>query len=544
VKGWPIYYKDFLTISDKKSNIGICTLWTPKDSICSKLDKKSFSVGGQLYSKRGVNFILRNVLANPLIDHIILCGSDRSESGEAFLKFMKNGVDKNYRVKGDEKCEIHKEIGRKSLEKFRKSVKLVDMRGKVNLSELRRKIRLIKQRKRAWARAKKFKESKLQAADKFPSEKSTFNVRADYVWEAWVQILRLIMKFGSKKGMIKIGEVKELVNVIAVIDKEDPYEPELSDIFDFNKKDIKLYFKDFYSPKKGGESYNYGERLYAYPVGLPIGTFNSKVNAKLFHELEAKGGKRLALRLRSGQARSGLDQLEEIYEKYKRYHDDRGLVAAIWNPWVDNVKSGWMSDKKSQKSKIKNRNLGGNVPCMVLLQFTYRSKKLHLTAYFRSNDMFDAWPRNAFALRKLQLDFAKRIGKKPGYLTTISNCAQIYETNYKEAEKIIQKHKESTFCMPDVRGTVIIEVKNKEIMARHMSEDGNVQLEEFSIDGTLPKAALKLMDILEINNVFSDRFHVADIAIELSKAEWCVKNRVPFIQDKDWGELRAKSVKR
>ena len=126
---------------------------------------------------------------------------------------------------------------------------------------------------------------------------------------------------------------------------------------------------------------------------------------------------------------------------------------------------------------------------MALLQFTYRSKKLHLTAYFRSNDMFDAWPRNAFALRKLQFDFAKKIGKKPGYLTTMSNCAQIYETNYKKATEIIAKYKDKTFCMPDPRGAVIIEVDGKEIVVRHMSTDGNTQLNEYRIDGTLSKEA-------------------------------------------------------
>jgi len=500
-------------------------------------------LGGQLYSKRGINFILRNMLANSLIDHIVLCGADRSESGEAFLKFMKNGIDKDYRVKGDEKCEIHKEIDRKSIGKFRKSVKLIDMRGKVKIGDVRRKIRSIKERKRAWAKPKRFKENKIPAAEKFPSEKNSFNLRAGYIWEAWVQILRLVMKFGSRKGMIKIGEVKELINVITVVEKEDPYKPKIADVFDFSKKDLKLYYEDFFNPKKGSESYNYGERLYAYPEGLPIATFNSESNAKLYHELKA-------LQLRLGQAKgekrraiSGLDQLEEIYEKYKRYHEDRGLIACVWNPWIDNVKEGWMSDQKQQVKSDKREAISGNVPCMALLQFTYRSKKLHLTAYFRSNDMFDAWPRNAFALRKLQFDFAKRIGKKPGYLTTISNCAQIYETNYKKVDVILKKYKDNTFCLVDPRGTLIIEVQGREIVARHMTPDGNIQLEEFRIDGNLPKAALKLMDILHINNVFSDRFHIADIAIELTKAEWCVKNRVRFVQDKDWQELKGPDSK-
>lgn len=544
---WPIYYKDVLTVANPNSNVGVCTLWTPKDVILRDLDPQTFSLGGQLYSKRGINFILRNVLANPIIDTIILCGADRSESGEALMKFMHDGIDKECVVKGDDKCEIQKEIDKKSVEAFRKNVKLVDMRGVNDPEDIQKEVsKNLKVKSKKWAEPKQFQETVFKGGGKFPSEKSTFSVRADHIWEAWVQQLRLIMKFGSVKGMIKIGEIRELVNLVTVVEEEDPYEPEISEDFNFSKNDLELYYKDFFNPDKGSESYNYGERLYRYPVGLPIGSFNSIDNQKLSKDLRAE-----ILELRS----MGLDQLEEMYEKFSRYHEDRGLVAALWNPWVDNVKEGWMADK-TQKLKVKNKKIkikqksdnrkleakngelaAGNVPCMIFLQFTYRSKKLHLTAYFRSNDIFDAWPRNAFALRKLQFDFAKRIGKKPGYLTTISNLAQIYQPNYEEAQGIIKKYSSHTFCMPDRRSAVIIELDGKEIVARVMGPDGNIQLEEFRVDGTQFKATLKLLDILRINNVFGEMSHAMDVTNEIAKAEWCVKNGKNFIQDRDWGEL-------
>ncbi|MBN2015392.1 hypothetical protein JW766_00995 [Candidatus Dojkabacteria bacterium] len=530
MKQWPLYYKDFLTVSNPKCNVGVCTLWTPKDKLTNQLDKKSFSLAGQLYSKRGINFILRNVLANPYINRIVLCGADRSESGEALIKFVKKGIDKKYRVIGDKKCEIQRELNKEAIEDFRKNVEVIDMRGEVDTKKISKVIRgkVAGRNLKPWAKPRKFKETEFHAADKFPSEKTAFNIRAGFVWEAWIQILRLIMKFGSKKGMIKIGEVKELVNVITVIEKEDPYDPELPGIFNFGKRDLKLYYKDFFDSSKGTESYNYGERMFAYPAGVPVGDFNSSKNQRT-----ANTSTPLGIDSKLTKVVGGLDQLEEIYEKYKRYHEDRGLVVAIWNPWIDNVKEGWMAEEGG-KGKAER---AGNVPCMALLQFTYRSKKMHLTAYFRSNDMFDAWPRNAFALRKLQYDFAKRVGKSAGYLTTISNCGQIYENNYEKAIEIIEKFKDRTFCMGDPRGTVIIEVKGNEIIVRHMSPDGNTQLGEYKINGRAEKASLKLMDELIINDVFSKDYHIADIATELSKAEWCVKNGVNFIQDRDCSEL-------
>jgi thymidylate synthase len=521
MKNWPIYYKDLLTIGNNESNIGVCSLWTPKDKIVSHIDKNSFSLAGQLYSKRGINYIIRNILANPIINKIILCGNDRSGSGETFIKFMQKGIDKEYKVVGDSKCEIHKDINLIYIKKFRKNVELIDLRGETDDNKVKKYVDKFKGSRKLWSKGKVFKETESILADKFPSEKTTFNVRGDYIWESWVQILRLIMKFGSKKGIIKIGEVRELVNLITVIEEEDPYKPEMIDIFDFNKKDLNIYYKDFFSPDKSTESYNYGERIYFYPISLPTCEYNSQKN--IFN----KNYKSISKSLK----KCGLDQLEEVYEKYSRYHEDRGLVICILNPWIDNIKKGWMADKKC------TGNHSGNVPCMTLLQFTYRSKKLHLTAYFRSNDMFGAWPRNAFALRKLQFDFAKRIGKKPGFLTTISNCAQIYETNYSQAQKIINKYKDNTFCKPDPRSTLIIETKKDNIIAKHMTPDGDKILGIYKINGRITKAALKFMDKLVLNDVFLYGYNIADIAIEITKAEWCVKNNKRFIQDRDWTEL-------
>jgi len=36
--------------------------------------------------------MLRNILANPAIRYLILCGVDRQGSGDALLKFFNNGV--------------------------------------------------------------------------------------------------------------------------------------------------------------------------------------------------------------------------------------------------------------------------------------------------------------------------------------------------------------------------------------------------------------------------------------------------------------------
>jgi thymidylate synthase len=510
---WPIYFKDKLHIANVNSNVGIVTLWTPMQAILPHLNQEQFSVGGQLYSKRGINFIIRNILANPIIDTIIICGANRSESAEALKGFIDNGIDGENNVINVDKAPIDKEISKDALDEIRKRVKYIDLVGNSSFKAVQEVLNgLPKGDVKPWREPETFPDPEPVTADKFPSEKTAHTIRGAYVKDVWPQVLRHIMKFGNKLGMIKVGEAKELVNIITVIEDENPYKPEIPDWFNFNQEDLKLYYKGFFEKVQATEDYGYGARMFSHPLGVPHGDYKSKSNQLL------------ATSYQTAKDELYLNQIEEIYLKLKNYKYDRGAVISIWNPWVDNVNTGWMSDKGSGS---------GNVPCMTQLQFAYRNHKLMLTAYFRSNDMFDAWPRNSFALRKLQFDLARKLGMRPGYLTIVSSLGQIYETNFEEANKILDKYNNITNCRPDQRSVAIIEIQEKEIVVRHMDTSGNEVLQEFRIDGTKPKAAQSMSDILLTNLVFSEMAHAMDIARELQKAEIAIKNGLTFVQDQE-----------
>jgi thymidylate synthase len=525
---WPIHYKDRLYFANLKSNVGIVTLWSPLQTILPKLNQEHFYVGGQLYSKRGINFMIRNILANPVLDTILICGANLSGSAESLVNFVEKGIDENNNVIGVEKSPIDIEIDKSALELFRKNVKIVNLAGEFKVDVIQKELeKHFKGEIKPWAEPQTFPEAEKVTAEKFPSEKTTYNIRSESIKDAWVQILRHLMKFGSKKGMIKVGEVRELVNIVTVIEDEDPYKPDIPEWFNFNIDDLKLYYKGFFSKDAESEDYNYGQRIFSHPLGIPNEDYKSPNNTKMAGECinalmhQCIEDKKTIDELRGFT----LNQIEEVYLKLKSYKYDRGAVVSIWNPWVDNISKGWQSDE--------NVKSAGNVPCMTQLQFAYRDHKLHLTAYFRSNDMFDAWPRNAFALRKLQFDLAKKLDLKPGLLTTISSLGQIYEPNFDEAKKIVEKFKDKAFCRNDMRGNYIIEVEGKEIVAKHTDTSGNEILEEFRIDGTLPKSAMKMADILVNNLGLSEIVHALDIGRELMKAEIAVKNGLKYTQDKD-----------
>ncbi len=66
--------------------------------------------------------------------------------------------------------------------------------------------------------------------------------------------------------------------------------------------------------------------------------------------------------------------------------------------------------------------------------------KLILTAHFRSQDIFHGWPRNTFALRKLQKDIADYLKLPMGVICIISHCAHMYADDWKLADEIIKNY--------------------------------------------------------------------------------------------------------
>jgi len=71
----PFYPNDLLFGTGR--SIGICTLWTPKDRYKSQL--RYVYIIGNLYSKFGLAILIRNILAVPSIQHIVITGKDNPD---------------------------------------------------------------------------------------------------------------------------------------------------------------------------------------------------------------------------------------------------------------------------------------------------------------------------------------------------------------------------------------------------------------------------------------------------------------------------------
>ncbi|MBW2978908.1 hypothetical protein KY304_02250, partial [Candidatus Woesearchaeota archaeon] len=109
--GWPVCFEHNLRIGSPESNVGICTLWSEKDSIISRISKEYYAILGNLYSQKGIEYLIRNTLANPRIRYIVIFGQDMANSGEKLIKL----------VKGD---NLDINIDDKFLDIFRKQIKV------------------------------------------------------------------------------------------------------------------------------------------------------------------------------------------------------------------------------------------------------------------------------------------------------------------------------------------------------------------------------------------------------------------------------------
>lgn len=519
---WPIYFRENLIIGDLNSQVAICTLWKKKEIVKEKV--KSFSIIGNLYSKDGINYILRNLLANPKIRYVLFVGPDLSGSGRSFLDLMEYGVDSEHRIKRNG-FQLQKEIDIDAIEILRKHIRvenLVEKAEETNF-DIEEAIRLLRNELPVYLTEPQiFKESR-PTCEIYPSERNAFLVRGDFIAEVWVKLLNIIGLYGQREKTEYSLEQQELIDVVSVISSEDPDNIFFVDYFPFKKEDLEGSKKDkksnlqlllpFICPVgefyKEGDSSKlsarghrhrircdsrpegyYSKLITAFPVGTPADTSYTY-------------GQRLI-------QFNGINQIANIIEKLKAVRHSRRAVAVLWDP---------TKDSKSQ-----------NPPCLDLIQFRIINNRVTMTAYFRSHDIFRAWPENAFALRKLQGIVAKEVGGlELDDLIIVSSSAHIYENKWAEAKEIVTnfhpRFLETARKKRDPRGSFYIYLKDKSIVANHYSSEGKL-LNTFA-----GKSTKELRQ--QISPFISQVSHALYLGEELQKVEIASKFNLTYVQDGD-----------
>jgi len=479
---WPILYENILRVGDPDHSVGVVTLWTERDVIKDSLDKKDYAAIGNLYSPAGINHMMRNILANPSIRHLIMWGADMSGSGSSLRNFFEKGIDSDYKII-DAAGQIEPEIPLRAVESFRNNVELIDMRGR-SKDEVIKAVKKFKKEQPFSDKAEIFPASEKKIVS-WPSEQVSFRIESTQVARLWLKVLNMVTKYGRVKSTryATTNELKELLNLNAIVTEEDPENEYFPEYLPFTIQELKAYYPEWLTARRiPGMAYNYGDRM---------------------------------------RNMDGINQIEEIKKLLQSRPDSKKMIASLYNVKVD-----WAAANT------------GDTPCITQIICGVQDKKLFMTVHVRSQDMFHGWPRNMFAARKLQKEIADSAGYPLGKLTMITHSAHMYSDDWTTAQEILDKYyiketavyKSRFHFQEDPRGNWLVELdwENKLIIARLMTTDMSTELAQFH--GKTAKEVIKQIAEWELLSMSS---HALDLGAELQKAEIALNyNLVDWKQDR------------
>ena len=189
---------------------------------------------------------------------------------------------------------------------------------------------------------------------------------------AWHWLLSQIEQHGELVRTEDGQLTRECMNLMVTID--DPRYGWPIPGSNWDTVGLDKYAEQLLSPENPGFDYTYGERINLYP---------------------------------DTEGNYAIDQLDYVIEKLKKDPSTRRAIAITWVPdWDDHAK---------------------HVPCLQSVDFLYRARKLHMTAYFRSWDVKQAAPANMYGLARLLSYVSERVGVPAGSLTIFAASGHVYE---------------------------------------------------------------------------------------------------------------------
>jgi thymidylate synthase len=487
---WPILYSNILRTSNLDSPLGIVTMWSERDAVAKILSglEDNYCVIGNLYGQAGITPIIRNVFAKPTIRKIILWGADLSRSGQSLIYFMENGVGKDYKIIGDERQGlIEKGVPKSALDLFRKSVEVINLRGKTP-KELRETVEKIGGRKaKPFSRPKEFSIIKTTPFT-YPSEQVGFKVYGRTVAQTWLKVLNNISRYGrtKKTRYTQTNELKEVLNLMAVVYNEDPENIYFPHYLPFTKRELLQYYPQVLSSKPiPNIAYTYGQRL---------------------------------------RDNEGVDQIGKMIELLKDRPFSKKMAA-----FTTHIEEDWNNVNR------------GDTPCLTQVLGSVQDDTFFFTVHFRSQDMVHGWPRNMFSLRKLQKLIIDEAGGKykMGPLTIVTHSAHIYSDDYELVSKILEKNylKEMGYTArqhfeDDPRGNFLIEVNKSKIMMTLFAPGGGLALKTWE-----GRSAYEIYTQITDWDFLVMPSHLIYIGTEIQRAEDCLIAGMPYHQDPAPGEM-------
>ncbi len=487
----PLYFQDKLTIVNPAGTIGVLTLWSRVDYVMERFRQagvdldpatSTIAVFGTLYGN-GLRELLRNLLYNPQIQTLLVCGRNRSSSYEELNKFFEGGLEYGEspfvsyeplssgeviytcRISGTNR--LIDSLVRAEHFNFTPNLHwLGEPKDEETLSRVREFFQHWRPSTQVMVGEKDRQEIPLPqvSISHFPSQPQAHSIVRDTPLEAWQELLFVVSRFGHPVKLAK-GERLELQNLKVVV-TQPVFEPDKAlQEHHFDPEKLRTYQRDFLRGEKGAdETYSYGHRLRSY---------------------------------------FGADNLVACVRRLKADPEDRKAYLTLW-------------DNRRDLEVAKGQ------PCFVSLFFRRFDEKLTLTANFRTHNALDAWLPNVYGLMAVQQLVALEVGMPPGPITVVSHSISI---DRKELDRALAMVSHRGFAIrEDPCGYFRLSLDEGEILVEH--RHGDVTLKEYR-----GKKAVHLQHQLARDLALSDLNHAMYLGRQLAQAEECLRTGQEFEQE-------------
>lgn len=529
-KGWPVAARDRIAfpahgeLRVTEANVGLAFLWTVRDSVLPTLEKDNLAIASNFYTPAGLGPMIRNILSNPYIRYVILLGEEYSSkkqgsgneltSANAIRAFFQTGINLERKIDGfGNAFYLDKNIPLEAVDLIRRNVQLVDLNKKMEGASLQSKIDAANELIRTLPKADPFAEPSVfgyeKATGSFPYEGGPIVVHGSNIPNAWIKMMRELWRYGRTNYMNAGTDrvVKEINNMTVVI--HDPKDMDLTVnpfLVPLTLEKIEAYKAEILSPLlPPGKAYTYGNELRAYRH-FGAQEIRELVGSTEYRDFEFKQGSWLDENVSYEGDLCRIDQIRDMIGVLKRDKYSKACVAITWHPAFELM--------RKHKSS----------PCLVLLQALVQDEKLNLTVFFRSHDMTQGWPENAYGCAAIQSEIAEAIGVQVGLLTIVSGSAQIYNTYFKQVEEMLKQHASKLASCTDARGNYQIELKANNIVVRLLDPVSGVQLQKY-----VGKSAYALRD--QIAEASLPTAHAIYLGTELAIAQLKLEAGESYEQD-------------
>lgn len=470
--------------------IAIITGWTIKKAIAQNLESQDFAVIGNLYSAtRGISPLFRNLCLNPHVHHLITINATKEDKNSGSCRCLNDFFENGFRhgvsdsgrevwvIESDIVGYIDIEIPESKLNELRTSVQCHVAKSIDEAIKLVHQCNTHLYALEDWGIPEKFPMLEIKPTV-LPGVRYGHRIEGKTVAETWVKILHRIKTTGTIRPTGYDGNWQELINLTAIVtdEPENFFFPE-PNFLPIDRDYLKTYIPQILddAPCQVGVKYSYGQRL------------------------------------RSWFQR---DQVEQVINKLVNEIDAASAVMSLWD--------------------VKDHETGGS-PCLNHIWVRVVDMELSLTAVFRSNDMFSAWPANAMGLRALQIHIKNEIEKRSDYklvsgpLITLSQSAHIYDDTWENVDRLIQMQYKK-ICknreFDDPCGNFVIEIDSNEILINQTTPGSGEFVQSYR--GKNPLGLIR--QICEQTPAIKPD-HIGYLGIELQKAFAAIKNNSTYTQD-------------